>query len=85
MSLPIPSPAPSVLVFSLDELAKTSPMVDGEILIWSKSPQCRTPLTDKITDLFGEKISVTQAQPDYRTTAITAELTKPEWTDMVEV
>ena len=82
---PSPSPAPSVLVFSLDELAKISPEVDGEILIWSKSQQCRTPLTDKITELFGENISVTQVQPGYRTTAITAELAKPEWTSMVEV
>ena len=56
------SSAPQVLVFSLDELAKTSPVIDGEMLIWSKSPspKSRTPLTDKITALYGESITVTQ-------------------------
>ena len=79
------SPASKVLVFSLDELAKTSPVIDGEMLIWSKSPKSRTPLTDKITALFGESITVTQVQPDYKTAAIAAELAKPEWTSMDEV
>ena len=94
MSLPNPcpslspstSPAPSVLVFSLDELAKISPVgEDGEVLIWSPSRHYRTPLTDKITTLFGEKVTITQVEPSYRNAAITAELNKPEWAFMDEI
>ena len=72
--------APTVLVFSLDELSKASPVgEDGEVLIWSPSRHRRTPLTDKIITLFGESITISQVQPSHRNPAITAELAKPEW------
>ena len=79
-------PAPRVLVFSLDDLSKTSPVgEDGEVLLWSPSRHCSTPLKDIIEGHFGANINITQAEPSYSNAAIKAELAKPEWASMVEV